>query len=120
MKKLLFILWILSMSSSYAQTWEWASNINSGAQSYGTSVNTDKQGDIYITGHSQYFTGGSGSYYYELLWKLDSLGSLLWTDTLKIGSTHSVMDIQGNIFIAGGNKIAKYNTSGQKIWIISI
>lgn len=122
MKKhiLLYSLFQLILFSSYGQTWEWVKNHTYGAQAYGTSIGCDSQNNIYVTGFTEYFTGGGGSYYYEILWKLDSTGNLLWSDTLDMIETKSVIDSTDNIYIAGNNIIAKYESSGANIWTVIV
>ena len=108
----LSILCITSCLS--AQTFEWAKNYDYGAQDYGTSIGTDKYGNVYIKGKSFNITGGSGGYSYSMLWKLDISGNVLWTDTLNLGGKAAI-DSNGNIYIASGI-VAKYNSEGQQLW----
>ena len=102
-----------------AQTWDWAKSIGYGAQDRAASIGTDQQGNIYVTGSTSYMGGGGGSYCYAMLWKFDNSGNMLWADTTGIGEK-SVTDDNGFTYIAGGNKIGKYNSAGQKIWIVTV
>jgi hypothetical protein len=119
MKKHIFFLSIFINVSLNAQQWQWAKSIEYGPEAHGTSISSDQDGNVYVTGNTSYYTGGGGSYSYDILWKFDSEGNLLWLDTLEIGNVKSVCDHNGNVYVAS-NKIIKYNSIGQKIWTIPI
>ena len=108
----LSILCITSCLS--AQTFEWAKNYDYGAHDYGTSIGTDKYGNVYIKGRSHYSTGGSGGYSYSMLWKLNNAGNMVWADTMNTGGS-MVTDSLGTMYIAGGI-VSKYDNNGQQLW----
>lgn len=122
MKKNVFlsIISFLIFYSLNAQQWNFANNFSYGHQNVGRSIGTDNAQNIYVTGSSRYFTGGNGgaSDNYAMLWKFNGSGNILWADTLEFGGS-TVCDTNGNIYIGGGNKIAKYNSAGNQLWVVT-
>jgi hypothetical protein len=119
MKRFLFFLSIFINVSLNAQQWQWAKSISYGAQAYGTSISADQNKNVYVTGTSSYYSGGGGSYSYDLFWKFDPLGNTIWTDTLPFSVTRSICDLNGNTYMAG-TKLAKYNSSGNVEWSFTL
>jgi len=118
---LYLFLYVLAFSSN-AQQWDWAKNFSYGAQNNGGSIGTDNAQNIYVIGYSLNYTGGGsgGSYSYNILWKFNSFGQILWADTLEVGAGgSSVCDTNGNVYVTGGNKIYKYNTAGNQLWTVT-
>ena len=121
MKKIFLLAFFCSLiyTSLPAQSWEWAKNFHYGDASGGLHIGADKKGSIYVYG-ADYFQTHAGSpqnYYYPILCKYDSLGSLVWKDTLPHFIKSLVTDTLGNIYcISGGPKVIKYNSSGQLLW----
>ncbi len=121
MKKILLFIGILGISfSSQSQTWEWVKNYNFDATDWGSSIGIDKEKNIYVIGNSNYFTGGGGSRIHEWFCKFDSTGNLLWKDTLDFIQAKSVTNNDGYTYIAGDNKILKFNENGIKLWQINV
>lgn len=102
-----------------AQQWEWAYNLGDQYAEHAHSINTDKKGNIYITGDSRYMTGGSctGCYSKELLYKMDAQGKLVWNISLdNMSDTKAVTDADGNTYIIAAGKVVKVNSEGQQVW----
>ncbi len=115
MKRIIFFLAVIGLQAK-AQNWDWARSIGSWAGETGFSISSDKFDNLYITGNSNYSTGGGGSFYYPMFWKLDKNGNALWQDTIW-GDARVATDSIGNSYVACSDKVAKYNSAGQCLWI---
>lgn len=118
MKKNYIFLIFITLSIK-AQTWTWAKNYDIDQTDWGTSIGIDSLKNIYMTGNSNYFTGGGGSRMHEWLSKFDKGGNLLWRDTIDFIDNHLVTLNNGECFVTGGDRIAKFDKNGNKIWNIS-
>jgi len=117
---IVMIFWIVLNHSGMTQSWSWVLNYNNSSNSseIGTSIGTDKSGNIYVTGDNTSYTGGTGGAfdYFRMFYKYTSSGTLLWKDTLTNGNYKSVTDSVGNTYMIGGMTISKYDSTGQLIW----
>lgn len=76
-------------------------------------------GNIYVYGADYFQThgGSSQNYFYNIFCKYDSLGSLIWKDTITHNVISAVTDSVGNTYcISGGTKVIKYNSQCQLLW----
>jgi hypothetical protein len=86
---------------------------------YGTIVNTDKYGNIYVTGvMERVFTGSPNDYSYATFWKFDKNGHMLWQDTIS-GAIDAKTDDEGNTYMVAGKNLLKYNSNGTVLWNIT-
>lgn len=121
MKKniLLSAILLITCYSSNAQSWDWAKNVDYFGRDIGNSIGTDALNNIYITGTSVSSSSQGTGHGYSMFWKFDNSGNMLFQDTLKTeGVYKSVTDTNGNTYIIG-QKIAKYNSFGQMLWLIN-
>ncbi|MBI2722859.1 MAG: T9SS type A sorting domain-containing protein [Bacteroidetes bacterium] len=119
MKKISLLIICLSVAVvCFSQKWEFASRYGNGFQDYGFTIGLDKYNNSYITAvNSSPSSGPNQGFRHQLLYKFDATGNWLWTDTLDPVVTKSVTDKEGNTYIIGKNAlIAKYNSTGQKLW----
>uniref|UniRef100_UPI0040490D7B T9SS type A sorting domain-containing protein n=1 Tax=Flavobacterium sp. TaxID=239 RepID=UPI0040490D7B len=97
-----------------AQNLDWAKNIGSTFNDYGTSISTDTSGNVYIAGNFQgtvdfdpsetiyNLTSVSPSSPNAFLAKFDALGNFIWAKSISVSSFKSmVLDNLGNIFLVG-------------------
>jgi len=97
------------------QEWVARFTANSTSNDIPTTVATDKDCNVYITGFS---SGNSGG----VVIKYDSDGNQQWIQTFETFITSPVdmaVDKNGNIFITGSKSTIKYNTNGQQQWTSS-
>lgn len=104
---------------SYSQTWEWAKNVNLSGEADGTSIGIDKFNNSYVAVSDVYYTGGGGgaAIYYRLLLKFNPSGDLLWQDTLDFALSEIVVNQEGECYVLGAWKMAKYNADGILLWL---
>ncbi len=102
----------------------WADTLDngSGGNAYGIAV--DGSGNVYVTGYS--YIGSNDADYLTV--KYDSLGNIVWADTLDNGGTDDAygiaVDGSGNVYVTGYSKIdsnddyltVKYDSLGNIIW----
>jgi hypothetical protein len=117
MKRFFTIYFVLLIGCFKGQIWKWAYSYGTPTQmDYGTIVNTDKYGNIYVTGvMERVFTGGPNDYSYATFWKFDKNGQLLWQDTIS-GAIAAKTDAEGNTYMIAGNNLLKYNSNGSILW----
>jgi hypothetical protein len=100
---LFFCNLILFVSTSLAQTFEWAFANAYYEFNRDNSVSTDAEGNIYVTTRC-YSYSNSGPQYVSgvVISKFDSDGKLMWADTaIGLYSVKSVADDQGNVYLTG-------------------
>jgi hypothetical protein len=100
---LFFCNLILFVSTSLAQTFEWAFANAYYEFNRDNSVSTDAEGNIYVTTRC-YSYSNSGPQYVSgvVISKFDSDGKLMWADTaIGLYSVKSVADYQGNVYLTG-------------------
>ncbi len=115
MKALLYPLLFTSVIS--AQEWKWAKAY--GKNNYyeeGTSVATDKDGNLYVSGISKTICNNCPSDYYSILSKYNPHGAIIWTDTIPFYEQRSATDKEGNTYVVSGGRSAKYDKSGIQLW----
>ncbi len=109
----------------------WSAQIGSTQPDGSYAVAVDPTGNAYISGWTAGILGGSGSSGSDaFLVKYDPLGNELWSRQIgpggSAGSTSVAVDATGNAYISGwtgggssGNTnafLAKFDTSGNKLW----
>lgn len=114
-KLLLSVIFLIGLISAKSQNWEWAHAHDLGSESHGQSIGLDSTGNIYTLSFIQYFTGGGGSYYYDMFSKYDSLGNLIWKDTLTYGALASVTNKEGSTYMVS-DWLYKFDNNGQLIF----
>ncbi len=102
----------------------WAKTWGGSGDEAGNGVAVDSSGNVYVTGGTTSFGGGSNDVY---LLKFDSAGNLLWSQTWG-GSSYDVgydvvIDATGNLYVAAESYsfgfaavLLKYDTSGNLLW----
>lgn len=140
MKNILIFTFILCKLLLPSQTFQWALQEHYSDYNQGENVNTDKWGDVYISGRFSYAYVQSGNPRGAFISKYNSSGNLLWTDTIaNVRVIKSVVDSMGNTYATGyfnsgsatfgsytlygsgyGGFTVKYNSAGQCVWAKSI
>ncbi|HLG35523.1 MAG TPA: SBBP repeat-containing protein [Bacteroidia bacterium] len=147
LKILVLILFQLSPSILFSQTFQWAVNGGGNSGDYGNSIAVDSAGNSYVTGWFQNnatfgtFTLTSPGGYDIFIVKYDNNGQALWAVRAGgIGTDIGYgidLDANGNIYVAGtfsGSAafgsinvtslnsspdifVARYDTSGNVLWV---
>ncbi|MCX6257633.1 MAG: T9SS type A sorting domain-containing protein [Bacteroidia bacterium] len=124
-------------SGLFAQApgWEWARSFGGEFEDYSNSIQTDVDGNIYMTGYNAASSLTSGYF----IAKFDSLGVIQWMKEDTTAPVYSVgksmaIDNTGNIYVSGTFQdsitfdnitltcdyesmfVTKYNSSGNVIW----
>ncbi len=113
---------IFGFADSYRIEWtERFGNIqNPNSHDDAEDVIVDNNGNIFITGSLE-FDSSSGNYWRYLTLKYDSLGNIVWADTINSSSTWwsygIALDNDGNIIITGSAFTVKYDPLGNILWI---
>ncbi|MDZ4818819.1 MAG: SBBP repeat-containing protein [Planctomycetota bacterium] len=117
----------------------WTKQFGTNEPDIAKSISADGLGNVYVTGWTEGSLGASHKWSYDVfLSKYDSSGTPIWNrqiGTMEEDQAHAVStDLLGNIYIAGystgdlggGNAghsdafVAKYDSSGNQIWITSL
>jgi hypothetical protein len=121
MKSTISFFLLIQFNFLIAQEWQWAHNWNLKDKSYASSIGgCDKEGNLYCTSSVQDYIGSGGnSIRTEKLFKFDgSNGKIMWEQDLAVvGSCLSCTNKQGETFIAGNDRLAKYNSDGEILWL---
>lgn len=117
-------------NSSGGVVWEVTYNSSSNDNDYGTAIEVDASGNVYIAAAS--YINSTNNYDYRVI-KYNSSGTLQWNSTYN--GTGSLMDIptnllldgSGNVYVTGGSigssgagwdyATVKYNSSGTQQWV---
>lgn len=153
MKNLFLLLFLINtslicFSQNNTPNWKWAKAVGGSDDEFATSVTTDLNGNVIVTGYYESLSMsigattlfGNGSYEIFIV-KYDPYGNILWAKSANGASldypNDITSDINGNIYIVGnsnspsitfgsttlsssGGFIAKYDASGNIIWAKSI
>ncbi|MFP4121328.1 SBBP repeat-containing protein [Coleofasciculus sp.] len=100
---------------------EWVKQLGTPGEDWARDVAVDSAGNVYVTGSA----GGSftGSNHRDGSWiaKYDSTGQQQWLKQFSLDNSRSiVLDQDGNIYLAGGEKnawLAKFDTNGKQKWL---
>lgn len=125
MKKLLFLLSIISHCSTFAQGWETIFPFpQEGVSTMGLRVTSTLDGGFVIAGEFDYPTGAIR--HGISLAKTDSIGNIIWEHNYKAGeindeNVHYLEELSNGDFIIGGNRFStpfamRTNDIGEVIW----
>lgn len=115
----------ISISLSHAQSMymiEWVDTVDNGDDDRSNSIAIDSIGNVYVTGYTV-LADGYKSY---LTLKYDTVGNILWADTIKRPGDHIAFDITvdvwNNIYVTGEGRCPsldyltiKYDSNGNII-----
>ncbi len=97
----------------------WVDTLDNGDYDEARGVAVDGSGNVYVTGWAR----NSSNNFDYLTVKYDSLGNIIWEDTLNNGSDYAegvAVDVRGNVYVTGtsiGSYLTvKYDSLGNIIW----
>jgi uncharacterized delta-60 repeat protein len=128
--RLLFIAFLLSCFSVFAQTPEWTSffNNSTSANEFISDVSFDESGNTYLCGYGNMISGQGADF---LVVKCNSDGAAEWTKTFNGPQNDSdrpeaiFVDEQGNVYVTGTSQFTsnsykiltiKYSPAGSLLW----